>query len=107
MVQIEDPEIEERLEDLGAHTPEAKAGLAREMLLHASERVVSARGKLTAALQEAETESLIELTDELWEEILSGPPRPEDLDRPLGLGVPPELSGQTLREFLAASRRSS
>lgn len=107
MVMIEDREIEERLEGLGAKTAEAKAGLAREMLLHASERMASARDRLGAAIREAERGPLFELTDELWEEIMTGPPRPEHLDLPLGLGVPPELSRVTLREFLASSRRAS
>lgn len=103
MLHIEDREIERRLEALGARTPQAKVGLARQMLLHASERMVSARDRLAAELRQAESEPLLELTDELWEEILTGPPRPEDLDRPLGLGVPPEVSQMTLREFLAGS----
>ncbi len=106
MVLIEDREIEARLEGLGAHTAEAKAGLARQLLLQASERVSSARDQLSAAVAKAEAGPLLELTDELWEEIMTGPPRPEDLDRPLGLGVPPELSAMTLRAFLAGSRPS-
>lgn len=76
MLHIEDREIERRLEALGARTPQAKVGLARQMLLHASERMVSARDRLAAELRQAESEPLLELTDELWEEILTGPPRP-------------------------------
>jgi len=70
------------------------------MLLQISARMVSARDRLAAELHRAGTEPLLELTDELWQDILEGPPRPGDFDRPLGLGAPPEVSGLTLREFL-------
>jgi hypothetical protein len=107
MLHIEDREIERRLEALGAHTPQAKVGLARQMLLHASEKMVTARALISTELLQAESEPLLELTAELWEEILTGPPREGDLDRPLGLGVPPEASRLTLREFLAGSKANS
>jgi hypothetical protein len=83
MLQIEDREIERRMET----TAIARALIATE-------------------LRQAESELLLELTAELWEEIVAGPPRPEDLDRPLGLGVPPAASRPTLREFLAGSGAS-
>jgi hypothetical protein len=56
--------------------------------------------KLEAEIREAEPR--LELTDKLWEEILTGQPRPRDLGQPLGLGVPPEASELILREFLAS-----
>ncbi len=102
MLQIEDHEIEQRLETLGAHSPRAKVGLVRQMLLQASERLLSARSSVVAELQRVRDEPLEELNEDLWLEIFAGPPRAEDLDELLGLAVPPEESGRTLREFLAA-----
>jgi hypothetical protein len=39
------------------------------------------------------------MTEDDWQQILSGERTEEELDRPLGLGVPPEWTGKTLREL--------
>jgi hypothetical protein len=54
------------------------------------------------ALFQGET---VELNDEFWQRLLSAEPTEEELDRPLGLGVPPEWSGRTLRELRATAKQ--
>lgn len=60
---------------------------------------------------EAEMESWFDgpaeaMTEDDWKQILSGERTEEELDRPLGLAVPPEWTGRTLRELRDARRRS-
>ncbi len=63
--------------------------------------------KLEAQMEswfEGEGES-VEVTDEWWEKLLTREPTEEELDRPLGLSVPPEWTGRTLRELRAAKQK--
>ncbi len=106
-------EIEEQALGLPAHERAALAqalsvSLVGEEALPPAEQ---AELELLRATLEPQLEAwfqgkTVELTDAFWERILSDERTGEELDRPLGLGVPPEWSGRTLRELRATTRQT-
>lgn len=75
--------------------------LRRQVEAQEAAKMEGLRKKLDAEMTSWFEEGSEELTEEGWRQIFSDEVTEEELDKPLGTGVPREWTGRTLRELRA------